>query len=100
MLDRGGSMMSESRLYKINADEKNVYAINETDFCAHGFQERYDIQEWVAKDPSVLGEELLIIAKEFSAFDKTNERADIMTTVFAVVIEIIEITLYIEPLTP
>jgi len=71
-------MMSESRLYKINADEKNVYAINETDFCAHGFQERYDIQEWVAKDPSVLGEELLIIAKEFSAFDKTNERADLI----------------------
>ena len=70
--------MSESRLYKVKADEKNVSAIGETDFCTHGFQERYDIQEWVAKDPSVLGEELLIIAKEFSAFDKTNERADLI----------------------
>lgn len=70
--------MSESRLYKVRADEKNVSAIGETDFCTHGFQERYDIQEWVAKDPSVLGEELLIIAKEFSAFDKTNERADLI----------------------
>ena len=92
--------MSESRLYKVKADEKNVYAIGETDFCTHGFQERYDIQEWVAKDPSVLGEELLIIAKEFSAFDKTNERADIMTTVFALVIEIVQIALHIKPFTP
>ena len=70
--------MSESRLYKVKADEKNVSVINETEFCTRGFQERYDIQEWIAKDPSVLGEELLIIAKEFSMFDKTSERADLV----------------------
>ena len=43
-----------------------------------GFQERRDIQEWIAANPSVLGEDLLIIGKEFSDFDRVNERLDLL----------------------
>jgi len=43
-----------------------------------GFSERKHLQEWIAKNPSMLGEELLIIQKEFSEFDDTNERLDLL----------------------
>ena len=43
-----------------------------------GFQERRDIQEWIAANPSILGEDLLIIGKEFSDFDRVNERLDLL----------------------
>ena len=52
--------------------------MTEVEFAALGFQERRDIQEWVAANPGILGEDLLIIGKEFSGFDKTNERLDLL----------------------
>ena len=33
-------------------------------FCRFGFERAFDIQEWVANEPSILGEDLLIIAKD------------------------------------
>ncbi|WP_221067785.1 DUF4268 domain-containing protein [Vibrio alfacsensis] len=36
------------------------------------------MQEWIAKHPACLGEELLIIQKEFSDFGDTNERLDLL----------------------
>ena len=71
-------MDSEPRLFKIDPLTQQSRSVRETDFATMGFQERRDIQEWVAADPSILGEELLIIAKEFSGFDRTNERADLV----------------------
>ena len=41
-------------------------------------QERRDIQEWVADNPGILSEDLLIINKEFSGFDRTDERLDLL----------------------
>jgi len=52
--------------------------MREIEFAELGFQERRDIQEWVAKNPSILGDKLLIIGKEFSGFDRTNERLDLL----------------------
>ena len=43
-----------------------------------GLQERRDIQEWIAANPGILGEDLLIIGKEFSGFDRTDERLDLL----------------------
>ena len=43
-----------------------------------GFQERRDIQEWVAANPGILDDGLLIIGKEFSGFERTNERLDLL----------------------
>ena len=52
--------------------------MDEVEFARLGLQERQDIQEWVAGNPSILEENLLIIGKEFSGFDKTNERLDLL----------------------
>lgn len=52
--------------------------IKEVEFSNLGFQERRDIQEWVAANPGILGEDLLVIGKEFSDFDRTNERLDLL----------------------
>ena len=41
-------------------------------------RERQDIQEWIADNPSILGEDLLIVGKEFSGFDRSNERVDLV----------------------
>ncbi len=52
--------------------------MKEVDLSQLGFQERRDLQEWVANNPSILGEELLVIGKEFSGFDRTNDRLDLL----------------------
>ncbi|GAM62057.1 putative inner membrane protein [Vibrio ishigakensis] len=36
------------------------------------------MQEWLANQPDALGEELLIIQKEFDGFDDTRERLDLL----------------------
>ncbi|MHB8963874.1 MAG: DUF4268 domain-containing protein, partial [Saccharofermentanales bacterium] len=47
-------------------------------FLELGFKERKHLQEWICKNTNMLGERLLIIQKEFSGFDDTNERLDIL----------------------
>jgi RecB family endonuclease NucS len=47
-------------------------------FTDYEFKERDNLQEWIAKEPNMLGEDLLIIQKEFAGFDKTKERLDLL----------------------
>jgi len=65
-------------MYILNKDKNELIPVDETTFKALGLRERKDLQEWIAKTPSVLGEELLIIQKEFDGFDDTNERLDLL----------------------
>ena len=65
-------------MYLIEKDEKNIKKISECDFSSIGVWERQDIEEWVEKNPEILGEKLLIIQKEFDGFDDTNERLDLL----------------------
>lgn len=56
-----------------------------------GFKEREHLQEWIAKDPTCLEEEgLLIIQKEFDGFDGTNERLDLLALEHSGALVIIE----------
>lgn len=71
-------MSGQPQLFRIDPENKQAEAIEEVDFARLGFQERRDIQEWVAANPSILGEDLLIISKEFSGFDRTAERLDLL----------------------
>lgn len=43
-----------------------------------GVKERADIQQWIRKDPSVLGERLLIIAEEFCSWEDSKRRIDLL----------------------
>lgn len=70
--------MTTSGLFRVDLQGKTLSNIEEIDLASLGLKERYDLQEWIDKRPDVLGEELLIIAKECSSFDSTSERADLI----------------------
>jgi hypothetical protein len=65
-------------MYLVNKEENNIQKIEKITFTQAGFKERKNLQEWIVKNPESLGEELLIIQKEFSGFDDTKERLDLL----------------------
>lgn len=71
-------MSGEPQMFRINPDNRESEKIAEVEFSRLGLQERRDIQEWIAANPGILGDDLLIIGKEFSGFDLTNERLDLL----------------------
>ncbi len=71
-------MSPAPQLFRVNAVKKTSERVREADFAALGFRERHDIQEWIALNPTILGDDLLIIAKEYDKFDWTNERLDLL----------------------
>lgn len=62
-------------LYK---EANKIMKIESKTFHDFGFKEREHLQEWIANYPECLGEELLIIQKEFDGFNDTNERLDLL----------------------
>jgi hypothetical protein len=65
-------------MYLINKASNAIEPIKEITFKSAGLKERANLQEWIAKHPESLGEELLIIQKEFSGFNDTHERLDLL----------------------
>lgn len=65
-------------MFLIDKENNKLTKIVKTTFHDLGFKEREHLQEWIAKAPSCLDEELLIIQKEFDGFDGTNERLDLL----------------------
>lgn len=65
-------------MYLINKTDNCITELEKKTFADLQFKERDNLQEWIAKNPSCLGEELLIIQKEFNGFNDTNERLDLL----------------------
>jgi Domain of unknown function (DUF4268) len=65
-------------MFKIDTASNSIMPLTIRTFANLGFKERTNLQEWIAKEPSCLGEELLVIQKEFSGFSDTHERLDIL----------------------
>jgi len=65
-------------MFLINKVTNRIEKVAETTFSALGFRERENLQEWLANNPSSLGEDLLIIQKEFDGFNDTKERLDLL----------------------
>lgn len=65
-------------MYKIDKENNDLINLESRQFSDLGFRERDHLQEWIAKNPEVLGEELLIIQKEYSGFNDTKERLDLL----------------------
>lgn len=65
-------------MYIIDSENNRLIKAIECTFKELGFEERKNLQEWIAKEPSSLGEELLIIQKEFDGFADTRERLDLL----------------------
>ncbi|WP_226704742.1 DUF4268 domain-containing protein [Microbulbifer elongatus] len=65
-------------MYQIDKGANRILPLQEKRFSELGFREREHLQEWLAANPEVLGEELMIIQKEFDGFDETRERLDLL----------------------
>lgn len=64
-------------LYTFDRVNNRLVEIKETSFYENQLKEREHIEEWIRKDPEILGEELLIIAHEYDRFE-VNERLDLL----------------------
>jgi hypothetical protein len=65
-------------MYIINKSTNNVEKLKKKLFKELNIREREHLQEWIAKNPEMLGEDLLIIQKEYDGFNETNERLDLL----------------------
>ncbi|MDE1236036.1 DUF4268 domain-containing protein [Vibrio aestuarianus] len=65
-------------MFTVNHQTNRISPVKTKKFSELGFSERKHLQEWLAHQPDALGEELLIIQKEFDGFDDTRERLDLL----------------------
>lgn len=65
-------------MFTVNHRTNRISPVKIKSFSELGFTERKHLQEWLAHQPDALGEELLIIQKEFDGFDDTRERLDLL----------------------
>lgn len=65
-------------MYLIDKQNNRIQKITQMTFTELGFRERGHLQEWLEGNPESLGEEFLIVQKEFSGFNDTNERLDLL----------------------
>lgn len=65
-------------MFLINRDRNEAVSLSKKTFQELNFKERQHLQEWICKNTEILGERLLIIQKEFSGFDDTRERLDLL----------------------
>jgi hypothetical protein len=49
-------------VYKVDTDAKQIARLLPKTFTELHLLERFDIQEWIAQSPEILGEDLLMIA--------------------------------------
>ena len=52
--------------------------IEPTELKVLGAKEVKDIERWIKHEPEILGEELLLVASQFSNWDKTSDRPDLL----------------------
>ncbi len=65
-------------MFRVDLKENRLSHLPKKSFTELKLREREHLQEWLANQPDALGEELLIIQKEFAGFDKTHERLDLL----------------------
>ena len=65
-------------MFLIDMQNKKAVSLEKKTFSELRLSERYDLQEWIVSNPHILGENLLIIQKEFAGFLDTSERPDLL----------------------
>ena len=65
-------------MFKIDRETNDIQHLKSESFSSLGFKERAHLQEWIAKTPTCLGEDLPVIQKEFAGFSDTQERLDLL----------------------
>ncbi len=64
--------------YLVEPQTGEVTEIQPSTFQELGLKERQDLEEWVIRNPAILGEPLLVITSEYEGFDQTQERLDVL----------------------
>lgn len=65
-------------MFQVDPSQNCLHRLEARRFSDLALRERDHLQEWLAKMPEALGEELLIIQKEFDGFADTRERLDLL----------------------
>ena len=65
-------------MYLFDNENNSLVKVEKKSFKSLGLDERNHLQEWIAKEPSSLGEELSIIQTDFDGFSETRERLDLL----------------------
>ena len=65
-------------MFSIDKLNRKAVSLDKKSFSELKIFERCDLQEWIADNPIILGENLLIIQKEFNGFSDTHERLDLL----------------------
>ncbi len=65
-------------MFKVDLSENRLVQLDERRFSELKLNEREHLQEWLVNTPEALGEELLIVQKEFDGFEDTRERLDLL----------------------
>ena len=71
-------MTSGPQLFRVTPGSTESERVEEVEFADLGLREQQDIEDWVAANPSILGEELVIVSRQFRGFDRTRERPDLL----------------------
>lgn len=65
-------------MFHIDRTKNRISRLEQKRFADLNLQERAHLQEWIIHQPNALGEELLILQKEFAGFEDTRERLDLL----------------------
>lgn len=65
-------------MFRVDRSQNRISRLSQRKFSELALRERDHLQEWLANQPDALGEELLIIQKEFDGFNETSERLDLL----------------------
>ena len=65
-------------MFKVDLTDNHLVQLVERRFSDLKLNERDHLQEWLVHTPEALGEDLLIIQKEFDGFEDTRERLDLL----------------------
>ena len=65
-------------MFKVDLSDNRLVQLEVRRFSDLNLNEREHLQEWLVHMPEALGEDLLIIQKEFDGFEDTRERLDLL----------------------
>lgn len=65
-------------MFRVDRTQNRIFRLAQKRFGDLALRERDHLQEWLVHQPDALGEDLLILQKEFDGFDETRERLDLL----------------------
>lgn len=65
-------------MFRVDLSQNRLSRLTQKRFSDLNLRQRDHLRVWLANQPDALGEEFLIIQKEFDGFDVTSERLDLL----------------------